>query len=82
VTAPARQDAAAAPPAEAMIVGAEIAAGHDGTAELVLSIRYDNGAIGQVALDADTGFGVMKAAGAADLDGLVGRSWAEISKGL
>jgi hypothetical protein len=80
MTALARRVAAAQPAAK--IVAAEIAGGHDGTAELVLSIRYDNGAIGQVAIDADTAFGVMKAAGAADLAGLVGRSWAEIAKGL
>ena len=82
MTALARQADAAAPSAEAVIVGAEIAAGHDGAAELLLSIRYGNGAIAQVALDADTAFSVMRAGGAADLAGLIGRSWDEISRGL
>jgi len=68
--------------AEAVIADAEVSAGHDGTAELVLSIRYENGAIGQVVVDADTGFDVMRACGAADIAGLVGRPWREISKGL
>jgi hypothetical protein len=80
VTAPLRQLRAEA--AEAIIERAEIAAGHDGTAELALSVRYDNGVIGQVVLDADTGFSVMRALGAADLNGLIGRSWREVSKGL
>ena len=82
MTALARQPPAAAGSAEAVIVGAEIAAGHDGAADLLLSIRYGNGAISQVALDADTAFGVMEVVGAADLAGLIGRSWGEISKGL
>jgi hypothetical protein len=67
---------------EAVIERAEIAAGHDGTAELALAIRYENGATGQVVLDADTGFSIMRALGAADLKGLIGRSWREVSKGL
>jgi len=67
---------------EATIVGAEIAGGHDGTAEMVISIQYENGVVSSVVLDADTGFSVMKACGAADLAALVGRPWREISKGL
>jgi hypothetical protein len=80
MTAPVRQIRAEA--AEAVIERAEIAAGHDGAAELALSIRYDNGVIGQVVLDADTGFSVMRACGAADLNGLIGRSWREVSRGF
>jgi hypothetical protein len=68
--------------AEAIIARAEIAAGHDGTAEMALSIRYENGVVGQVVLDADTGFSIMRACGAADLQSLIGRSWREVSKGL
>ncbi len=80
MTAPLRQLRAEA--TEAIIERAEIAAGHDGAAELALSIRYENGVVGQVVLDADTGFSVMRACGAADLQGLIGRSWREVSKGL
>jgi hypothetical protein len=67
---------------EATIVGAEIAGGHDGTAEMVVSIRYENGVTGSVSLDADTGFSIMQACGAADLASLIGRRWRDISKGL
>jgi hypothetical protein len=80
MTAPVRQIRAEA--AEAVIARAEIAAGHDGVAEMALSIRYENGVVGQVVLDADTGFSVMRACGAADLQSLIGRSWREVSKGL
>jgi hypothetical protein len=80
MTAPVRQIRAEA--VEAVIERAEIAAGHDGVAELALSIRYDNGVIGQVVLDADTGFSVMRACAAADLNGLIGRSWREVSRGF
>jgi hypothetical protein len=80
VTAPIRQIHADA--ADARIERAEIAAGHDGTAEMALSIRYENGELGQVVVDADTGFSVMRACGAADLAGLIGRSWREVSEGL
>jgi hypothetical protein len=68
--------------AGAVIERAEIAAGHDGSAELALFIRYENGVTGHVVLDADTGFSVMRACGAADLQGLAGRSWREVSRGL
>ena len=80
MSAPVRHIEAVA--ADAVIERAEIAAGHDGAAELALSIRYQNGVAGQVTLDADTGFSIMRALGAADLSGLVGRSWREVSKGL
>lgn len=63
---------------QAVIVGVEIAAGHDGTAEMVVSIQYENGVVAPVVLDQDTGLGLMKTCGAASLDGLIGRSWREI----
>jgi len=53
--------------ADAVIVGAEIAAGHDGSAELVLQIQYENGVVAPVVLDQDTGLELMRACGAASL---------------
>jgi hypothetical protein len=86
MSALARRIDAAAPAsetrAEATIVGAEIVGGHDGTAEMVISIQYENGVVASVALDADTGFAVMRACDAADLAGLIGRPWREIFEGL
>jgi hypothetical protein len=63
---------------EAVIVGAEIAAGHDGTADMVLQIQYENGVVAPLVLDQETGLDLMQACGAASLAGLVGRSWREI----
>jgi hypothetical protein len=66
----------------AVVIGAEIAAGHDGAADLVVRLRHENGAEGAVVLDTETGFDLMRAAGADCLDALVGRAWLEILKGL
>ena len=66
----------------AIVIGAEIAAGHDGAAELLVRLRHENGAEGAVQLDPETGFDLMQAAGAASLDALVGRPWLEILRGL
>jgi hypothetical protein len=63
---------------EAVIVGVEIAAGHDGTAEMVLHVRHENGVTAPVVLDQETGLELMQACGAASLSGLIGRSWREI----
>ena len=63
---------------EPVIVGAEIAAGHDGSAELVVRIRYPNGAEVSVVLDEETGFALMQNSGAAHVDDLAGQSWRAI----
>jgi hypothetical protein len=67
---------------EAVVVSAEITGGHDGTAELTVLIRFENGVTAPTVLDGDTGMELMKACGAASLDGLVGQSWRELLKGL
>jgi hypothetical protein len=59
----------------AVIVGAEITAGHDGTADLVVSVQYENGVVAPVVLDQQTGFDLMANCGAASLEALVGRPW-------
>ena len=65
-----------------MVEGAEIVAGHDGAAELLVRLRHGNGAQSAVSLDAQTGFELLRAAGAASLDGLVGQTWRDITRGL
>ncbi len=67
---------------EAVIVGAELAAGHDGEAELVLRIRYPNGVVGVVLLDAEAGFALMQSCAADSLEGLTGHSWRKILEGV
>lgn len=61
--------------AEAVIVGAEIAAGHDGQAELVVQVRHENGVVAPVVLDAGAAFALMEGAGRSELTALVGRPW-------
>jgi len=68
-------------PGGAVIVGAEIAAGHDGAAELLVRLRYANGAEGAIAIDADAGFELMRNCGASDLSGLAGQPWRRMLKG-
>jgi hypothetical protein len=67
---------------EAFVVAAEIVAGHDGAAELMVRLRHGNGALSSVTLDPGTGFDLLRVAGAASLDGLIGRSWRDITRGL
>ena len=66
---------------EAVIVGAEVVAGHGGAAELLVTLRHLNGAIGQVVLDEDTGLKLMQACGASHVDDLAGQSWRRIVEG-
>lgn len=68
--------------AETIIVGAEIGAGHDGAAEMIVSLRYGNGVVGQVALDADVGFTLMQNCGVASINELKGHSWRRILEEL
>ena len=67
---------------DAVVEGAEIVAGHDGAAELLVRLRHGNGAVSAASLDAGTAFDLMRGAGAASLDGLVGRPWRQITRGL
>jgi hypothetical protein len=67
---------------DALVVGAEIVAGHDGAAELLVRLRHGNGATSHVTLDAETGFDLLRAARAASLDGLIGQPWRRLIKEL
>ena len=63
---------------EAVIVGGQIVAGHDGSAELVIRLRHANGAEGPVVLDEETGLRLMRNCGATHVDDLAGQSWRKI----
>ncbi len=67
---------------EAVIVGAEIVAGHDGAAELLVRLRHPNGSEGPVVLDEMTGLRLMTACGVTHVDDLAGQSWRRILEGL
>ena len=67
---------------EAVVVSAEVSAGHDGEAELTLSVRFENGVVAPVVLDAEAGFDMLAACGASGASELVGQSWRRLLKGL
>ena len=66
----------------AVVTAAEIVAGHDGAAELLIRLRHANGATSAVTLDPDTGFDLLRAGSAASLADLVGQPWLALIKDL
>jgi hypothetical protein len=66
----------------AVVTGAEIVAGHDGAAELMIRLAHANGAVSAVTLDPETGFDLMRAGAAASLADLVGQPWLALIKDL
>ncbi len=68
--------------ADAVIEDAVVGAGHDGEAELVVSLRHANGALETVSLDADLAFHLMAACGVSKAAQLAGHPWRRILEGL
>lgn len=64
--------------AEPVIVGAEIGAGHDGSAELVLTLRFGSASVTRVTLDTDAGIRLMRNCRARDIADLPGHSWRKV----
>jgi hypothetical protein len=58
-----------------VIVDAVVAPGHDGQAQLVVRVRYENGAIGSVTLEADRARKLMEDCGAESAADLRGQPW-------
>ena len=52
-----------------------MAPGHDGAAELVVYVRYENGAVGTVTLDAESARKLMENCKAENVTGLRGQPW-------
>lgn len=63
---------------DAVIISAEIVAGHDGEAELDLRLRYKNGIVGHVVVDAVAGFRLMRNCGVDNVAALAGHGWRRI----
>ncbi len=61
-----------------VIIGAEIGAGHDGSAELVLTLRFGPERITRVTLDTDAGMRLMRSCDARDIADLSGHSWRKV----
>jgi hypothetical protein len=67
---------------DAVVEAAEIVAGHDGAAELMVRLRHGNGAASSVTLDPAAGFDLLRAARADSLAALAGRPWRQIIRDL
>ena len=61
--------------AEAQICGAVVSPGHDGQAQLIVRVKYENGAIGSVTLDADWARRLMEECGVEKAEDLRGQPW-------
>ena len=61
-----------------MIIAAEIAAGHDGAAELVVTLQFANGGRSQVSLPTAAGLRLMHNCNVQDIADLPGYSWRNI----
>ena len=66
----------------AVVAGAEIVAGHDGAAELLIRLIHANGATSSISLDPQTGFDLLRAGGGDSLVDLVGKPWLALIKDL
>jgi hypothetical protein len=58
-----------------VIADAIVAPGHDGRAELVVHVRYENGVVGSVTLDAQCARKLMEDCGAEVATDLCGQPW-------
>jgi hypothetical protein len=67
---------------EPVIVGAALAGGHDGLPDLVVRVRYENGAHADVIIDNGAGLRLMARCGAERIEALAGHSWREIRNAL
>lgn len=62
-----------------VVTDATVGPGHDGRAELVVSLRYANGATSTLSLDEDAVGELLSSGAVTSLDDLPGRRWAELS---
>jgi len=67
---------------DARIKATRIAVAHDGVAELIVCIEYDNGSTSEITLDAIAGEALMGFCGATALEELEGHSWERVKEAL
>ena len=60
----------------------QLAAAHDGAAELVVTLSFDNGGLTRVALDEYAASHLMTACGASSAADLVGKDWRHVRDAL
>jgi len=66
----------------AKIVGARIAAAHEGIAELILDIEYQNGTTSEVVLDSVGSQSLLDSCQAKTTEELIGHSWEKVRDAL
>ncbi len=66
----------------AKIKDARIAAAHEGIAELIVQIEYDNGGVSEIALDQMATSALMQACAAQDIEDIKGHSWDKVRDAL
>jgi hypothetical protein len=59
-----------------------VAAAHDGDAQLIVNISYENGGTSEVALDQAASAALMETCQVTNLDDLEGHSWEKIREAL
>ncbi|WP_448579518.1 hypothetical protein [Thermaurantiacus sp.] len=66
----------------AVIETVAVAAAHDGEAELVVTLRHENGGRSRVTLDEPAARHLFAATGAGDPESLVGQGWEHVRDAL
>lgn len=66
----------------ATIINVRLAAAHEGIAELVVSIAYENGGITEVALDQMATSALMDSCNASSIDDVKGQPWDKVRDAL
>ncbi len=66
----------------AVISHVRVTAGHDGAAELVVTLRHGNGGLSDVTLDAPGAAALFEACGTRSPDELLGHGWDKIREAL
>ena len=59
----------------AKIKDVRIAAAHQGIAELIVTVEYDNGGVSEIALDQIASGALMRSCHAESAEDLIGQSW-------
>lgn len=62
-----------------VVESATVGPGHDGRAELVVTLRHPNGATSTLSLDEEALAALLARGDISSLDDLPGRSWSELS---
>lgn len=66
----------------ATIAKVRLAAAHEGTAELIVTVVYDGGGNSEVALDRHASDELLRSCQATGLDELIGQSWQRVRDAL